>query len=51
MRILIAVILALTLTTGFAFASGDKSHGSNGSGETSTGGDAQGAASQSRAGR
>lgn len=55
MKKLIIAILFFVLTTGVAFAGGGKNtnqeRGTNGSGTVSTGSDAEGAASQSRAGR
>jgi len=51
MKKILVVLLAVLLSTGFAFAEGGKNQGSSGKGSTSTGTDTQGAAEQSRAGR
>jgi hypothetical protein len=51
MRTLIAIILALLLTSGVVLAEGGKNRGTTGSGTTSTGSGSQGTASQPRTGR
>jgi len=51
MKKLIITVLLLALTSGVALASGDKNHGTNGKGTTSTGSSAKGTASQPHTGR
>ena len=51
MKKLITGLLIVVLSSGIAFAGGDKNQGTTGSGTTSTGSTAQGAGSQSRTGR
>lgn len=45
------IFIAIILSVGTTLASGGKNHGESGSGETSTGSDAQGEAEQDRSGR
>jgi hypothetical protein len=51
MKRLVIVLIILTFTAGFAFASGGKNHGTTGQGTTNTGSTSQGAGTQSQTGR
>ena len=51
MKKIIILALALLLTSGVAFASGGKNHGSKGKGTVSTGSGSKGSATQTRSGR
>jgi hypothetical protein len=51
MKKLVALVITLLLGIGAVYAGGDQNVGTTGQGQTSTGSDAQGQSSQSRAGR
>lgn len=51
MKTLVHILLIFMLSCGFAYAGGDKNHGTKGKGTVSTGSQAQGKSLQQRSGR